>query len=375
MTTPEQMEKMLKLLEVQQQQQQQMQEQMMKQMETLTVLQTENTALRNAATADNNNNSNNGVGEQRYKPKRFNRPVIERDIDDREWALLMDTWGRYKDMCKFAEGDTASIRSELRAACSDDVNKLLFEFVGASVLNECTEEQLLGHIKAVAVKHTHKEVHRMGFDQLVQGDGESVIQYVARLKSKAFLCQFDIECCACHSQERQSYAEDMIATRLTSGLRNQEHKRKVLAEAETLTTLDAKVQRLQVLEMTDLSASALHTPLAEPSAAAAGKSQYKKWKSDSSDGDSSLIRCKFCGKTAHPNGKSLERIHCPARTKMCFRCKKKGHIGVVCESSQVNAGIEEGSPETVPLASESLVSFAFGTEEDFRLSNKKNVNS
>ncbi len=189
----------------------------------------------------NNNNSNHGVGEQRYKPKRFNRPVIDRDIDDREWALLMDTWGRYKDMCRFAAGDTTSIRS-MRATCSDDVNKLLFEFVGASVLNECTEEQLLGHIKAVAVKHTHKEVHRMWFDQLVQGDGESVIQYVARLKSKAFLCPLDIECFACHSQERQSYAEDMIVTRLTSGLRNQEHKRKVLAEAETFTTLDAKVR-------------------------------------------------------------------------------------------------------------------------------------
>ena len=51
---------------------------------------------------------------------------------------------------------------ELRETCSDAVNKLLYEFKGAPELNsdDLTEDRLLEHIKSVAVKTIHKEVHR-----------------------------------------------------------------------------------------------------------------------------------------------------------------------------------------------------------------------
>ena len=170
----EQIDKMLKLLEVQQQQQQTLQEQMMVQMTTLTQLQAENTTLRAAAVttvganvANNDSDTTTTVTDgssiragQARKSKTPERPVINRDIDDREWALLLDRWERYKDTCNITPDDISSILLELRASCSDDVDKLLFEFVGPTVIKDCTETQLLEHIKSV-VKHTHKEVHRI----------------------------------------------------------------------------------------------------------------------------------------------------------------------------------------------------------------------
>ena len=60
------------------------------------------------------------------------------------------------------------MRLELRAACSTEVNKLLFEFVGPATLNTTTEDQLIGHIKAISVKVVHKEVHRMSFGKMAQ---------------------------------------------------------------------------------------------------------------------------------------------------------------------------------------------------------------
>lgn len=51
------------------------------------------------------------------------------------------------------------LRMELRAACSQDVIRLLFGYVGVTA----TEEELLTHIKSVAVKGTHKEIHCMKF--------------------------------------------------------------------------------------------------------------------------------------------------------------------------------------------------------------------
>lgn len=64
----------------------------------------------------------------------------------------------------------SEIRNELRASCpvscscyncSDNGSKFLYEFVGAETLNTATEDELLEHIMAIAVKSTHKEVHRI----------------------------------------------------------------------------------------------------------------------------------------------------------------------------------------------------------------------
>ena len=111
---------------------------------------------------------------------------------------------RYKIMARNKED--AEIRMELRAACSPDVNQLLFEFVGPDTLDNASENELLAHIKSIAVKGVHKEVHRKHFGKVKQGDGESVTHYVARLKSQASLCGFTVEC-SCH--QRVSYAEEM----------------------------------------------------------------------------------------------------------------------------------------------------------------------
>ena len=66
------------------------------------------------------------------------------------------------------------LRMELRASCSSDVNKLLFEYVGPAQLDSATEVELLAHIKSVAVKGLHKEVHRMNFGKMRQADGENI---------------------------------------------------------------------------------------------------------------------------------------------------------------------------------------------------------
>ena len=54
------------------------------------------------------------------------------------------------------------IRNELRCACTPEVNKL-FDIIGPTVLDQCTEEQLLQHVKSKAVQGSHKEFHRQNF--------------------------------------------------------------------------------------------------------------------------------------------------------------------------------------------------------------------
>ena len=358
MATPEQIQAMLELMKVQQQQAQE-------QITAMTALQQENATLRAAAAGGNDRN------ETYFKSKKPDRPVVNAGLDDREWALFEDTWSRYKQMCKLSPDDVTTLRLELRAACSPDVNKLLFEFVGAAVLNECTEAEMLQHIKSVAVKTTHKEVHRMAFDKMVQGEGETITQFVSRLKALSFLCQFEIKCTACQSDTMQSYANDRIAQRLVAGLCNQEHQRKILAEAADLKTLDAKVKRLQILETTDESSSILHVPPTKPTdAGAAMSSAFKKKKKVKTGSGGESRQCKWCGRPSHPEGKS-----CPAREMTCFRCNEKGHVARCCEKLESEAaGVQEAVKPLEDLPTEASVSFGFAAEEDFRWARKKNEN-
>ena len=101
-----------------------------------------------------------------------------------------------------------------------DVNRLLFEYVGATALNIATEEELVTHMKRVAVKGTHKEVYRMKFFRLSQMDTETTTQYVTRLRSQAVLCQFKIACTNHEQHTFVNFADEMITQQLILGLRN-----------------------------------------------------------------------------------------------------------------------------------------------------------
>ena len=350
------------------------------QMETVKDLQAENARLRETT-------PENVTGATRYKPRKPDRPTVNANIDDREWALFIDSWGRYKRMSKLKDEDVENIRLELRECCSSDVNKFLFEYIGATKLDGATEAQMISYIKSVAVKVVHKEVHRMAFNSLAQDQGEPITQWVARLRAKAFLCEFEVPCTCCTPPERISYAEEEVAQRLVAGLCNQEHQRRVLSEADSLPTLEEKVNRLQVLETTEQSAQSLQRPQnndATSTAAATRKSQsqYKSvYKSatpnkqqQQNQQQQTPQKCRGCGSAPHTGGKK----DCPAQNKECFRCHRKGHYGRVCESTDAGCAVEENEEqEELPMmTSDASVSFSFGAEnadepQDFRLVKKK----
>ena len=160
--------------------------------------------------------------------KKPDLPQIQHDANDSDWALFVDSWTRYKTMARLHNAD--EIRNELRAACSKEIDKLLFNFIGADVLNSSTEEELLNHIKSVAVRGLHKEVHRQTFQSIRQKEGEPVTHFLARLRSQADFCEFSVKCSNTPDCGRQiSYAEDMISGQLIAGLINNEHQSRLLA--------------------------------------------------------------------------------------------------------------------------------------------------
>jgi len=269
---------------------------------------------------------------QRNKPS---RPIIEADCTDNRWVIFKDAWVRYKQMAKLT--DLNEIRNELRSACSSAVNELLFNFVGPASLNTATEDELLNHIRSVAVKTVHPEVYRQQFFRLKQSDGEAITHYVSRLKSQAMLCDFVQKCD--NGQCNTSYSENMITSQLIAGLHNQSHQSKILSEVGTLKSLKQLVERLLTLESTEKAAS--HFQPVDQSHITPIKSDYQKNKYSAPTekrnqkpafGDSSG-KCKGCGRDRHQKG----RQQCPAQNRKCNKCGRLHHFANVCMSSSSSA--------------------------------------
>ena len=181
----------------------------------------------------------------------------------------------------------------------------------------------------------------MMFSKMMQLDGEPIMQFVARLKAQAALCQFSV-CCSNHSPTPLfiSYINDMVAQQLIAGLRNNDYQSKILSESASLPTLASKVDRLRCLEASQESlvhfrpavptmpsqvSAARNVPYRPtpkvaqpPSRPSAARPQHKT--------------CRGCGKTSHA-GKSLARKDCPAFGKVCSSCGIMGHFRAVCEKT------------------------------------------
>lgn len=309
---------------------------------------------------------------KRPQTKKPDRPTIDVDTSESEWAIFIDLWERYKGMCELRE--LKDVRNELRLTCSVAVNRRLFELNGAKSLDEMSEEHLLNAIKEVAVTAVHHQVHRQRFCQIAQGEGEAISQYIAKVKAQADLCSFQVQCQGC--EQAVSYRDDMVASQTINGLSNARFQARILEEAPTLESMKELYNRLISLEATEKSSSSIQSSkVATTSAAAAGKSEYQQAKTKKRPPTRNAGRqntsgrnnatCPGCGSSSHGEGKSLQRSHCPARNMKCFKCGRHGHKASVC--SQPKAASATSGEVEEEESYQNSVSFACtGKAQDFR---------
>ena len=293
--------------------------------------------------------------QQTRRPTRakLERPTIDADCSDNRWIIFRDAWARYKEMASLTSA--SEIRNELRSACSEKINEMLFNFAGPDALNNATENELMNHIKTVAVRAVHPEVYRQQFFTMRQTDGESVTNFISRLKAQAMLCAFNSKG-SCNTEGcTVSFFEDMVKSQLIAGTRNPSHQSKVLSEMEGLKTLDQVTSRLLALESTE-RASTHFRPSSEVAPIFQQQRQNNKAKFlPKSSPQKPGTNCVGCGHAFHPKGRSA----CPAWQKTCRKCGKPNHFSSVCRSSNpstTNAAmtIEENPFELSSIITEPL---------------------
>ena len=282
------------------------------------------------------------------------RPQIGLDANDEDWRLFKLQWDRYTSSAGLTQD---GITQELLSACSPELEKRLFQLRGPS-LTKNSEDQLLTHIKSVAVQALHTAVHRRQFHELRQFEGEDITQFAARLKSKAALCEFHVQAHRPHADSQEpgqlSYQDDVLQAQLVVGLYNAHQQNEILASVDRYPDFDAKFRALQSMQAAENSERKLQTtterqaPTVGSDVSAAHVSPYQRQQryamTKPPDGDSrrglKLTFCKWCGERHKTSNLHFQDPSCPARGKTCDHCKKLNHFSSACRSrrqSQVSS--------------------------------------
>ena len=288
------------------------------------------------------------------KCKKPDRPEVSLDITESQYAFFKEEWRIYKTRCGLQPEE---ITLELRAACTTELRRSLFDFIGIDALNSATEDNLLDHIEKVAVKAKNTAVHRQEFYSMSQAPDETILSFVSRLRSKASHCCFATECTC---KAAVSYAVEMITDQMIVGLSDSDCQAEILAKGDTLKTFDNKYDYIVATEkgrlaQTSLTSSSNHQI----------KSSYRRGITSHPHQPPDKPKppgCSGCGDTSHGRGTKRPRNkHCPHWDKTCGKCGKLGHKESVCRGPKPMP--DDKAPPS-PKPPTALSSFGYDDHED-----------
>ena len=273
--------------------------------------------------------------------KKMDRPEAKEDMSEMEWNYFIYSWRQYK--AGTGINTEAQIRRELHLCCTDTVMKRLYQ-LNQDNLENLSEKDTLEQVKAVAVISLDKTVHRVHITNIKQDEGETLSNFVSRLRAKAALCDYNI------LEGQTSYQEDIIETLMLAGLYNSDHQTRILAEPTKYPTFKEKYNALLAMQTSERST----TELSQPSTAARSRSDYANSKFDKKVEEKST--CEKCSKQfpIKLNKKGVKHTMCfncyrqqiksepyagkKTDDRQCYNCEKTGHIARDCTANKDSNG-------------------------------------
>ena len=169
------------------------------------------------------------------------------------------------------------------------------------------------------------------FNKRVQGEKESVVDFIEALYKLAETCQFG------------DLTSELIRDRIVVGIRNASLSQRLMQDDKL--TLDKAIKEAKSSELVkhhhnilqgdgeDGRINCLHK--------SKGRNKLKSPENSMGDGtfkpsEAGKSQCYRCGKSpVH------KRDECPAINATCLKCKKQGHFAVVCRSKKVRSVTDE----------------------------------
>lgn len=255
-------------------------------------------------------------------------PKIEPQNLNQRWKR----WKRAFDLYVAGKGvsDDAQKRALLLHVAGMDVQEIYFTLAGEDASDFAATVKVLDDYFA---PKTNVPFERHLFRQIAQESGETVDQFVCRLRQRAVSCEF--------GAGEDDYIRDQVIDKCYSN-----HLRRKFLEKEGALTLDdllriARSQEAVDRQLKQFSADQMSNP---------ANDQGNNQKNDQVnavggklDGRKAKI-CFGCGREGHFSGDKK----CPARGRACRKCGVIGHFKVKCPQVQQRSGGELRSRTKVP---------------------------
>ena len=200
-------------------------------------------------------------------------------------------------------------------------------------------DDALDAIKTVVLLTSNVAVYRKEFDNTVQRDGETVREFVIRLKTCASDCSF-----ICPFDDSHDLTDYHLINRLRSGICQE-----TLQKQDILTTVSSIITYCEAYEsaVKDKEKLSRSTNFSDPHLSINSSSFTQQFDitNDELVSAISLYRKKKCSKASSHKCKNcgynhIESAVCPASSKACLNCGLTGHFAGVCTgtSSCANCG-------------------------------------
>ena len=244
------------------------------------------------------------------------------------WEFFISSWTDYENATELCE-KTMKIRiATFRSVLGRDAQRILQHLQFNPPEKREDLPSVIEALQQHFVPQRNEVFERYVFNTAFQEPGESVDNYVTRLRKLAVTCNFKT------TSDNLSYEDNMIRDRLILGTTDLETRARTFRERELdlgmvirfyLITMDlGKIIRM--LKTSEVASQQLRTISEQTTEGVnvnfARKMTYVK---DTVSQKKKSDNCKYCGKL-HGQGK------CPAYGKACTKCQKRNHFAAVCRS-------------------------------------------
>ena len=171
----------------------------------------------------------------------MNCPSLVAKTSAIEWTLWKNAWQRY--LKKTGLGGHAAF-TQLWECLSSETGVGL---CNAGFGEEDNIDRLIEEIRKSVIGNLNKLSQRVEQLNMGQHDRETVREHAARLPGKTDWCGLAVTCSRADCDTKNSYANDIILTRLLRGLKTREFREKVLQKGDDIN-LDDTLVLLELLE-------------------------------------------------------------------------------------------------------------------------------
>ena len=265
-------------------------------------------------------------------------------------------WKRGFDYFVAARGVTdADQKKALLLDMAGEEVQDIFDILPAATGDDNYKKTMLALDTHFATK-TNSVYERSVFRRTLIAKGETVMNYVTRLRQLAVSCEFN---------DVDEQIRDQVVEKLEGG----PLRKKLLAEGSGLT-LDKVLSISQTEESTDQQNSDMGNAVAVTQEASVNKVSGSRYKANNSSTPPTATNDRVCFRCKSPKHVASSKS-CPARDKICIVCKKKGHFASL-KFCRVSRGDVNATDSRASDSSESETEPLFAIEELFHLSNAAN---